>query len=836
MVSLLKSAGRTSGASRQDAKPPRLRRWRDWWALLAVVTASLPVAGALVPGRVFFTRDLSMFFWGRYLWLRRSLYSGVWPLWDPFIGGGQSAVADALHQMFLLPVVVLRLVGTEVIGFNLWIALPFPLAALGTYLFLARRFSRPAAALGAVVFAVCGPVVSAGNMPNLSWSVVAMPWVLWATDRFLGRRKGVDVAWLSAAFAFQSLAGEPVTLVATGAVALAYSLVVGAAAGTGRRDVLGGAAIVAFSLALGMAGAAIQLMPLGHAASGSFRQMGTSKEFWSLHPVAIAEMFSPRLFGDYFGRPVSELPWMMAINDGRDPFFYSTYFGFPVAALALMGILAARRRWWAGVWSAIAVLGALAALGWYTPFYPTLRHYLPVVGMFRFPVKYLLIVALAVAALAAAGWDSISRGQRERGDSASARRAGPLVVASLALAAVLSFVVSVACISSPRGVASAFEEFAAFVGATDPKAAADTLLHGMPDACGRALLVAVSAALLFGVGLSPRRGAGVARAAVYALVLLDLSQAAWGLNPTFDAKYFEQPSWTRATRSDPQSRLYFGGKFGGSVLITDVDAPKSISGLAAGLSPAQVKAIVWAQGVSFPAAYGVREIVSYDLPVLWPREFEVAFRRFRRADREARDRFLWRTGVRFRILPAPAGGGRSGSGIDLFPDVRLFDWGPVVPRASVVADAVVVPKISAQTDLLFGADFDPTRVVAVTVSEASMWGTPGAPTTAFARVLAEDTDRVTIEAGAPAGGGYLLLLDSYSPDWAVSVDGGDARLLRANALFRAVHLAPGRHAVQFRYRPLAFYWGAAISTAAWLGIFAMGWLGRRREPPVAAKS
>ena len=82
------------------------------------------------------------------------------------MGGGQSAVADALHQMFLLPAVAVRLIGSEAVGFNLWVATPFPLAALGAWLFFRRRFAPDASALGAIAFSLSGPIVSTGNFPE----------------------------------------------------------------------------------------------------------------------------------------------------------------------------------------------------------------------------------------------------------------------------------------------------------------------------------------------------------------------------------------------------------------------------------------------------------------------------------------------------------------------------------------------------------------------------------------------------------------------------------------------------------------------------------------------
>ena len=172
---------------------------------------------ALHHDAIFFVRDLSFFFWSRHLWLRHTLFGGEAPWWDPYLAGGQSAIADALNQLLMPVTLAIRLLPSDVVAFNLWVALPLPVAALGTFLFLRRRDCRPAAAaLGACAFALSGPIVSMLNTPNLSWSVALMPWVLAAVEAWLGasgRRRFVAIAVV---FALQALCGEPVTWAATG--------------------------------------------------------------------------------------------------------------------------------------------------------------------------------------------------------------------------------------------------------------------------------------------------------------------------------------------------------------------------------------------------------------------------------------------------------------------------------------------------------------------------------------------------------------------------------------------------------------------------------------------
>ena len=122
--------------------------------------------------RIFYVRDLSFFFWSRHLWLRHTLASGTAPWWDPYVAGGQSAIADALNQTLMPLTLAVRLLPSDVVSFNLWVALPLPLAALGMFLFLERsgkpRASAPRSA--PACSRSSGVTVSMLNTPNLAWS------------------------------------------------------------------------------------------------------------------------------------------------------------------------------------------------------------------------------------------------------------------------------------------------------------------------------------------------------------------------------------------------------------------------------------------------------------------------------------------------------------------------------------------------------------------------------------------------------------------------------------------------------------------------------------------
>jgi hypothetical protein len=98
--------------------------------------------------------------------------------------------------------------------------------------------------------------------------------------------------------------------------------------------------------------------------------------------------------------------------------------------------------------------------------------------------------------------------------------------------------------------------------------------------------------------------------------------------------------------------------------------------------------------------------------------------------------------------------------------------------------------------------------------------------------LAEDSpERVVAELTANYTG-LLVLTDLFYPGWIAEEDGRRLPILRADGWFRAVALPAGTHRVVFRYRPLPFYGGAAVSAAALLALLMLWGLGepnRRRR-------
>jgi hypothetical protein len=811
------------------------------WLLVAACVSLIPFLPGLSGARVFYVRDLSQYFWGRYLWLRRAWLSGEWPLWDPYVGTGQAAYSDALNQMFLPPAVLTRLIGGEVLGFNLWVAMPFPLAAIGGWMFFSRRFSAAASTIAAIAFAVCGPIVSTGNAPNLSWSVAMLPWALWGTDRLVSAPTTRNMAILAASIALQSLAGEPVTLFTTLGLILAYAATIGHR--VGPNDLAGAARSVIGACAaagLGIATAAIQLVPTMQASSLAERAGSITTDGWSLRPTALIETVWPHLFGNFFEtRSLADVPWMPLMYTGREPLLFSIYLGVPLLALAVFGLAGNGDRRWRLFWVAAGMVSLVTAFGAYTPLYPFLRDYVPPFGLFRFPVKYFVVTAMAVAAGAAAGWDGLAdgrttTGRQEMHDPVTARRLARARLLGIAFPAAIGssvFIFAMACAYFPAPIADSLAAFARALGDGEGTGAAEWMLRTVRQDVAPIALASLVVAALFVLLTVPRElSISLAgRSAFAALLVVDLLVRAWGINPVLDAAHFAEPGWLSHVKAHPDARFYVGGKRDGSLSGMDIDGSRGYVD-APGFSGSASRAALSIQAAFYPSPWLAREVLTFDLPVLWPKAFAEMSNRFFNESGEARERLLDRAGVRYRVLPQRRAGDRVPLvRIPQFYESFLFDFGgTVTPRASIVPASRMVPGVKTQIDALFESGWDSRSVVLVD-REMLPTGTRGQPVQPFARIIEDSSNRTLIEAGVGPEDGYLLFLDSYSEDWRATVDGRQAAIARADGLWRAIRLPPGRHRVEFLYRPRALAVGAAISLGGILCMLCLAFCGSRHR-------
>lgn len=780
-----------------------IRRRREASLICVILAVSvIPVAGALTLSNIFFVRDLGIAFRSRFLFLRHSIWSGSFPFWDPYPANGQPAVNDALYQLFHLPSLPIRLLLPEVIAYNTWVALPVPLCALGMYLFLRRHVSPQASAFGAIAFAVSGPIVSTTNFPNLSWSVAAVPYVFWALERVFDRRDAPAAALLAAVVACQALAGEPVTLVATLAIAAAYAVTAVKVNDAGRWRDRYGVLLVGLGIAAGLLLAAIQYVPMVDAGRGSMRSTMEASDFWAFHPLALFELLVPHFFGNYFQSHLREVVWMVALNSGRDPFYYTMYVGVPILLLAGVAMLSGGPR--TRFWTIAIVACAVAAVGPHTPIYPALQALVPPLKTFRFPVKYLSLASFGLATLAAIALQRLL-------DGTAPRRAVRVVLIVAGAGAVLAYVAIAWVLIAPHLPIHAFYRLAVWANVPAPIQGAEFLLFRARPLLSALLLKLIAMTFLLAIAASVRRERRVALVALAIAAAVDLLASNSSVNPTLNASAIGEPQWLRSVPRDMHERVYVGGRIEGYVNVFDEDSPKYASWDNALYTQQEQRHLVVAELVFYPSGARLRESLSYDLPLLWPLDYARAVGRFKFAPREDRLRYLERVGTRFVILPTPPFPGAVPlARLNGVEQLQLYDLFPQARRTYIVPEAGLGPDFKWQLEGLFQPRFDPSKSVLVSERPPPPAGVPGPGVPASATFVEDGLNRVTIRAGLPADG-YLVLLDTYNTDWGVEVDGVPAPMMRGNALFRAVHLNPGTHVVTFTYRPSKLYLGASIS-------------------------
>ena len=158
---------------------------------------------------------------------------------------------------------------------------------------------------------------------------------------------------------------------------------------------------------------------------------------------------------------------------------------------------------------------------------------------------------------------------------------------------------------------------------------------------------------------------------------------------------------------------------------------------------------------------------------------------------------------------------------------------PYRPRLSFVRGYRVEPDSAAAWGRVAAGKVDVTREVLLDRRPDPDPAGAGERPLLVAGLVEDRPERVVADVTSSFPG-LLVLTDLHAPGWIAEVAGRRLPILRADGYFRAVSLPAGTHRVVFRYRPVAFYAGAAVSGLALL-VLVFLWhqgepipLGRRR--------
>lgn len=796
------------------------RNWPQVLLLLAALVALF--SPILFTSKIVRAPDiLNEFYWGVYdaygrpFWslLRIDLSSAGW---DPYINSGHSNDGGMASMQFLYPYRLIFGLIPAPASVAWFMVLHLFLGGVGTYYYCRLTgCSRWGALFGGLVFAFCTENVSlinAGHVMKIA-TIAYAPWVFFFLEK--GFRSGRWLHYLAAglvlAFQFFNTHWQIAFYTCLGVAAyLAVRLLAAGTVPEKTRSLLLTMVMTLFFLSC----VAISLAPLASWSRDTNRGVhsganqgkgGLARQeamMWSLPPEETAALVIPGLFGlsrqEAGDRPIDGQVYYW----GRMVFTQTaSYFGLLPWLLLPLPFLLQRDRITAAALCSVAG-GLLFSMGQYTPFYQLLYDYLPGIDRFRVPKMMLFMTALGLAVLTARGIDLLRDGRNWRLPQIKPWLAWvlafPLALTLLLVAEKLFGGVIREWLSGLLARPTRYE--------TDLGLAARRWFN-LERETGIALALASLQALLLLAMVRRRLAVGLGTALLLALLAGDLLR----VNRQF------------LVLADPPQRL---GQPASPVMQWLHE--QAYQGLPQGEVP-QYRTLLL--GTSDPMRYAAAK-----LPVLFTAN-AVQKRRWQ----EYLDALSFRSSlpdlmnVRWLVYGQQtyqrdkAHFGPQYQPVFTAGNEVVLENRQALPKAWLVQRVELLPDPGQRLQRLQEASFDPSRTALVESQPLLALAEAAEPGPGTIRLQHNRPEQIllTVETNANS---LLVLGEKYHQGWLATLDNQPVATVAVNHILRGVYLPTGSHTVEFRFDPLPFRIGRAVTLSAFalFGLLVVGdWLRRR---------
>jgi hypothetical protein len=758
------------------ADPDRPAHLSAPWPLLPPLTL-FAVAAAVIgwpwlSGHMTIPWDAKAHFLPQIQFLARSLADGDSPFWAPFVFSGHPQIADPQAMIFSPPFLLLALLDPAPSAWSMDATLLAVVFLGGVALMLwfrDRGWHWAGALLAALVF--CYGASMAWRIQHLCQvlSVAYLPMAMLCLDRALARRSILYGAAAGLAAALIVLNRDQVALLC---VYLLAGLVAWRLFGADRplAELRACLLPLAAGAAVGLAAVVVPVSLSALLAAQSNRPaidyIGAAKG--SLHPAFLVTTVVPELFGpsgrmaDYWGPP--SFAWnsgtILAQNMGQ------LYIGaIPLLLLMLAGL---RGLLWERQARFFTIAGAamlLYALGWYTPVFRLLYEVLPGVSLYRRPADATFLIGALSAVLAGYAVHRLFEDPPAFWERRSVAIAAGMVLGAIGVALGLGLWLD-RLARVPLPLATTLLSFA---GAALILAAAHTRIVVNPVLAAGLLAAFTVADVAYNNGPN---GATALPTATYDVLDPKTQNATIAL--------LDDVVVRNETRRDRVELAGLGFHWPNASLTHRLENTLGYNPLRLGL---------------YSAATGAIDHVG--LPE--QRQFSPLFPSYRSTLADLLGLRYIATGVPVEEMDRRLKPG------DLKLIARTAD-GYVYenPRAmDRVLFATASRGVAFGQLLRDGRWPDADLRTTVLLDDAPTAQLPRRPGTVH--IVSYHNTEVVLEADS-AEGGWVVLNDPWQPWWFASIDGQPAGILRANVLFRAVAVPPGRHTVRFEFRPLAGAW------------------------------
>ncbi len=805
-----------------------------------ILIACLYFYGMVTNDTVFFGHDFGLFFIPmRKLWLEQ-VALGHFPLWNPYLLSGTPLFATLQPAVFY-PFSWLFFILPFYFTFNISIVLHYALAGFFMYLLMrGQKVGKEGALISAVIFMLGGYMLAIHYYLSTLFPVAWAPLFLLVFFGGLFKddiRGAVIAAFISAMMFF---AGGVETCYQLFAWCIVFTLFPGLIffqKANGNWKFRLKYLLLFFVLFFGLIAA--QALPTWELSQLSDRHHGVSWEvstLWSMRLKDFVQFF----FLDPYGYLQNSKE--VRINQ---VWLHSLYLGSLPLILFVYHCLQEGKRGW--VFVVIVLISFDIALGRNGLLYPLFYNYLPGFDHFRYPVKFVFPAILVIAMGAGMGWDRLRR------FSHSTKVNARLSAICLTLA-VFSMVMFVWLKVYPEFWSDLFKRYIMqdHFFKYSPSKNIDEMVNQVVSLfreekvtlttiynAKRLFLFLFAYAMLFYLYVQSLGKRKWILHVCFAVLVVDLFFSGFGFYLKIPVEQFEKQA--------PETKMILADESLFRIFVSrdaETIAPKNgeVSKLRGLRVPGRTVPL------DIRSKNGVYQVGGP--VVIWRERYRKFYKLLNQQSVQGRMKILNMMNVKYMLTSNFVG-----------PDFPLFLMNPphsdearkdrgdrglkkiptlsyknknMMPRAFLVSDCKVILSDDVLTETLFSEKFDPTQTVLLEenprffdcgelgVKQREEEGARG-------RVSIKQLtyDSIELEVDSPVRQ-ILFLSESYYPGWVARVNGQVVKIYRANIVFRAIVVPPGKSIVEMSYQPPLFYVGIGISLTSLTGCTLLMVFGRKK--------
>lgn len=782
---------RTSHASRPLSEPKPI------WAYSAFAVVALIFFFAHLTGSAFFWEDFTEQFFPFQSFAARSFADGGIPFWNPYTFAGMPFYADLQNGMYYPGHLLLYILSGGTL--TVWLAqliviLHYPIAMIGMWM-LARRagIGGWGSILAGIAYGLSGMLVAHMVHPNLLYHLAFFPMIVALFYDGLTRRRLKPLIGGGLLFGCVLLSGHP--QMALYIVFYLFCLTLFIVIRDLRVEQTPERKRTLLITALGCLGAvmiavgifAIQFLPSQELAAMSQRSEMTYEKSLdgALEMKQLVTLVAPKTFGTVSADPPKDVPFWLR-GGGDTYYFWETliYMGVVTLLLAIVGLASRRLRGFGWFVAGMGLFGIAFALGDGFLIHPIVAK-LPLFGSFRIPTRMAMYAVLAGPLLAGAGLDALLK---REGDAKSMRLATLIGGGVIILIALLA---ATGVLSNMLGAP------AELIDALKSTAIAPLLIG----------IVAVAIVWFALRGSLPPIGTAIS---LIILAIIDLFSFGLDQNqsPTNPADVYDKTAQDarHLVPSSPDSlfriQMRGTGQYGGAMLMRRNQGPYNGIMLVEGYNPLVLQR-AYPLGPQSMELLNVRYAIDVDSA----------------------------TGAPKGLMERPGAYGHAW----LVPSAIVADTAEIRRRMeSEMIDYREVVFLEEEPGISLASPRAPTPVTTPDsiVGDSIDVPTPSTPSVGSVTVKRYEPNEIElgVDASAPS---ILVLSDVYYPAWTTTVDGKEAKTLRANWSLRGVPVEKGKHTVVMRFESSAYGTGKVITIVSLLlglgALIALILLDRKRK-------